>query len=369
MKLMPAFSACVLFLTSWIIVMLPAEAASLYIDPGMSTINRGDSITMAVRLDTDEAAGECINAVDGVLTYSSNIEPVDVSVGDSIFSIWIEQPVINRDARTITFAGGVPNGYCGRVIGDPRLTNVLAKIVFRSPGFSISTGEADETKGIIEFSDESTAYINDGKGTKAPLTTYGATIELSPRAGSVMENDWKEQVDADETPPEKFSIDLIKGDGNYSNKYYITFRTTDKQTGIDHYEVMEEPLSSFGTFQWGRADAPWLVPDTPHVHVLQDQTLNSTIRVKAIDKAGNEYISVLVPDESLRTAPPAEETALNYLLWIAILTLAGAVIYVGLFVWKRKKKEDNVKDEEVVTDDGVDQDEVNEKSENNYEKE
>lgn len=371
MKLMPALSACVLFLASWVIVLLPAEAASLYIDPGMSTLNRGDAITMAIRLDTDEEAGECVNAVDGVLTYSTNIEPVDVSVGDSIFSIWVEQPVINRDERTITFAGGIPNGYCGRVIGDPRLTNILAKIVFRSPGFSIGGGEADENKAVIEFTNESTAYLNDGKGTKAPLTTFGASIELNPRAGGTMVNEWKDEVTADQFPPEEFSIDLIRGDGNYSNKYYITFRTTDKQTGIDHYEVMEEPLSSFGSFQWGRADAPWLIPEVQHVYVLKDQSLNSTIRVKAIDKAGNEYTSVLIPDESLRSALPTEEKTLYSMLWLAILVLLGVAFYVGWFIWKRKKKDSQEKNDSEVSETNEEETEIEQENQTDetYDKE
>ena len=86
------------------------DAASLYIDPAFPTLNMGDSVTLAVRLDTDEEADECVNAVDGVLTYSENLSPVDVSIGDSIFSMWVEQPKIDKEKRTITFAGGIPNG-------------------------------------------------------------------------------------------------------------------------------------------------------------------------------------------------------------------------------------------------------------------
>ena len=32
---------------------------------------------------------------------------------------------INKENRTVTFAGGIPNGYCGRVNGDPKLTNII----------------------------------------------------------------------------------------------------------------------------------------------------------------------------------------------------------------------------------------------------
>ena len=47
-----------------------AEAATLYMDPNTVTLNRGDAAKVSVRLDTDEASGECINAIDAVITYS-----------------------------------------------------------------------------------------------------------------------------------------------------------------------------------------------------------------------------------------------------------------------------------------------------------
>ena len=133
-----------------------AEAASLYMDPSTATLNRGDAVTISVRLDTDEAAGECVNAIDGIITYDPSITPVDISVGKSIFPIWVEAPVINKEKHTITFAGGIPNGYCGRIAGDPRLTNSLVKLIFRSPGFSIGGGSGSST-ATVAFTPETTA--------------------------------------------------------------------------------------------------------------------------------------------------------------------------------------------------------------------
>lgn len=325
------------------IVFLPtnAKAASLYIDPGVSTLNRGDTVTMSVRLDTDEEMGECVNAVDAVISYTSNIEPVDVSIGDSIFSMWVQQPIINREDKTITFAGGIPNGYCGRVIGDPRLTNVLARIVFRSPGFSIGGGSV-ESDAMVSYKAESTAYLNDGRGTKAELATYGAKIELSQKPGATMLNAWKDEVAADNISPEEFSIYLQKDEKAFSQKYYIAFTTTDKQSGVDHYEVMEESLAQFGTFQWGRADAPWLVERSPYT--LKDQSLNSIIRVKAIDKAGNEYIANLIPDKSMRTV--SQHQILSAVLGVSMLVLL-IVVFVIWRVYRKKKK--------VTAEDGLDE--------------
>lgn len=321
----------------WIIggaLLCPIEdlnAASLYIDPAISQINRGDSITMSVRLDTDEVSGECVNAVDVVIAYPNNIEPVDVSIGDSILRIWVEEPTINREERTVTFAGGIPNGYCGRVIGDPRLSNVLAKIIFQSPGFVVGGSELG-TKAGISFGEQSTVYLNDGFGTKASLSTYSAEIDLASGLGSTIQNQWQNDVNADEIPPEEFGIMLQKDDKAFSQKYYIIFNTTDKQTGVDHFEVMEEPLTQFGSFQWGRADAPWIETRSPYV--LNDQSLNSIIRVKAVDKAGNEYVATLIPDNELRTVSQAQLFTIIGGFAIGLLI----VVLLALIIWHRRRK-------------------------------
>lgn len=309
-----------------------AEAATLYIDPGVATIYRGDSITTSVRLMPDQSNGECINTIDAIVRYPENIQPVDVSIGHSIFSVWVEQPTINKEDRTITFAGGIPNGYCGRVQGDPGFTNVVADIIFRSPGFSIG-GSGEGNIALIDFAPETTVYLNDGQGTKAPLLTLGSTLTLEPNAGPGIVDEWREDVRQDDVSPEQFSITLEKDRLAFSGRYYIIFSTTDKQTGISHYEVMEEPSSEFSKFTWGGTDAPWVRAESPYV--LKDQSLNSTIRVKAYDKAGNEYIATLVPDESIRTI--SKQATVIYIMLGAGLLVVFSVI-LGVLIWFKKRK-------------------------------
>ncbi len=304
-----------------------AQAASLYVDPLFSSLGRGDAITMSVRLDTDEANEECINAVDAVIHYSENIILTDVSTGDSIFSMWVERPKIDAVNRTVTFAGGIPNGYCGRVQGDPRLTNTLAQLIFRSPGFSIGQNTAATSTAKIEFGPETTAYINDGFGTKAELALFGASVDLSKNAGAELKDPWRDAVVTDDVAPEPFSITLHQDEFAFNGNYFIVFNTSDKQTGIDQYQVMEEPLTEFWTFDWGRADAPWIV--TPSPYELKDQSLNSIIRVKAIDKAGNEHIATLVPDEAMRSVPT------NVIIFYAAAGFVGLIILLMVGVGVR----------------------------------
>ena len=305
----------------------------MYSDAAFRTIGRGDSITMSVRLDTDEANEECINAVDGIITYPDTLIPVDISVGDSIFPVWVEQPTIDKDNHRITFAGGIPNGYCGRIAGDPRLTNTIVKLIFRSPGFTVgaSTGS---TTAKVDFAPETTAYLNDGLGTKADLALYGSTIDLSNQPSPVLQDEWRNTLSDDNFPPEDFSIDLQKEEKSFSGKYFIVFNATDKQTGIDHYEIMEEPVSRLMAFEWGRADAPWTVGRSPYE--LEDQSLNSIIRVKAVDKAGNEYVATLIPDASMRSISTKDMIMGGAGVLILLLLISLLIVGVRSIIKRRR---------------------------------
>jgi hypothetical protein len=348
---MQSFLGVVVFII--LSVPLVSTAATLYIDPGTATVYRGDAITTSVRIMPDQAAGECINAADVVVTYPEFIQPVDVSIGRSIFSVWVEDPKINKEERTITFAGGIPNGYCGRVQGDPGLTNVIADIVFRSPGLQIGAVDNDGV-AVISFTDATNVYLNDGLGTKASLVTLPSTITMDKAAGSGIVDDWREDVRNDDLPPESFSITLERDTLAFGGKYFIVFTTTDKQTGLSHYEVMEESVEDLGSFAWGRSDAPWVRAVSPYV--LEDQSLNSTIRVRAFDKAGNEYVATLIPDESLQTMSRNE-------LYLYLVTGAGALIFLLiaalLFVLVRRRRssvigstiDDPVEEIKVTTED------------------
>jgi len=313
--------AFTLVIFSLLTLVTPALAATLYIDPSSYTLHRGDAVTVAVRLDVDEASGECINAVNGVIIYDENILPVDISLGSSIFPVWIEVPVIDKANRRITFAGGIPNGYCGRVEGDPRLTNTLLELVFRAPGLMVGGGEP-ASAAVVSFSSETTAYLNDGLGTKAELKTLTTRFSLLPTIGNEIQDAWGDQVEADTISPEAFSLSLERDEFAFENNYYIVFNTTDKQTGLSGYEVIEEAPEAANLFGFGAATAPWEKTRSPYV--LKDQTLRSTVRVRALDKAGNEYIATLPPRETGYSVPvwwlaAAAATTTVLVLVIAVL--------------------------------------------------
>ncbi len=129
---------------------------------------------------------------------------------------------------------------------------------------------------------------------------------------------------------------LTKDDVAFTGNYFIVFSTTDKQTGISHYEIMEEPAEEFKHFSWGGVDAPWVTANSPYV--LQDQSLNSIIRVKAIDKAGNEYVATLIPDETMQSI--SRNQILIY-VFIGIGATVLLILAMGLWFFIRRRKSNN----------------------------
>ncbi len=293
-----------------------ASAATLYMDPSETHGYRADTVTVNVRLDTDE--GECVNAVDAVIEYGTAVSAVDVSTGNSIVSLWVETPNIDQNTHSIRFAGGIPNGYCGRIPGDPRLTNIIATLVFQIPGFAVGGGNTKEAE--VRFGPETRVLLNDGEGTEAALRTFGSKITLDDRAGDSITDPWNAAVQADDAPPAPFSIELVQNDQVFNGDYYIVFSTTDKQSGMDHYEVMEEPIEELSLFKWGIPDLAWSEVKSPYV--LRDQQLRSVVRVKAIDKAGNERIAVFAPEDTARVLDPL---AIVLVATIAIVMLGVAL--------------------------------------------
>ena len=324
-------------------VVQPVQAATLYMNPAVSTLARGDAEVVAVRLDTNEEAEECINAVEGVLQLTGPVSAVDVSLGNSIFSIWVEPPTISQDGKLVTFAGGVPNGYCGRIAGDPRLTNNLFDIIVRTTAIASNNGSS--TPGQISFTEQTVAYLNDGFGTEADLQVFPKDFTVLPELSGDVLDPWKDLVAADTISPQEFSISMEQTSPSLRDRYYITFSTTDKQTGIDRYEVMEEPLSRLASFTWGGANTPWIEARSPYI--LKDQKLNSIIRVKAIDKAGNEYIATYIPDEALRTTPLTVIVLLVLLGVSVLLLLYGSIRF---YQKKRRKAEQIGQQQSVVSD-------------------
>jgi hypothetical protein len=289
-----AFAAVAIFLGPP--ALLLAETR-LYFDPLLTTLAPGESALVRVRLLTDE----CVNAGKVVVSYDPTIvRAVDFSRGSSIFTLWPEEPMLNESAGIVSFSGGLPGGYCGRIAGDPVLTNTLGTIVFTAQ---------KEGKTSLTFA-EKAVYKSDGLGTEAEVVGDVAEIVVDPATPS-FENPWAEAIANDTIPPEDFSADISSTRGVFDGRYYLVFSTLDKQSGISHYEIFEGGV-------WKNVSSP---------HLLKDQSLKEAIAVKAIDKAGNETIASYDPSLAPKREAPPYEYVLAILFLLIFLAGSSLMVY------------------------------------------
>jgi hypothetical protein len=301
--------------------------ARVYLEPATTEVSSADTFYVPVRIDTQ---GECINAARVSLAYDPTVLSVqDITTGDSVFTLWTEKPQVirekNSEVGTILFEGGVPGGYCGRVEGDPGLTNTLVRLVVSgSPQFA---GDASSTQASIVLHPDTQVILNDGQGTPAPLTLQGTTITLNHVNGTTTTNVWLTDVKNDTIAPEFFDITLVTGPSVGNNKHYIAFSTVDKQSGIDHYEVLETDPDRFGFLTWVPRESYWVRGESPYV--LRDQKLHSKILVKAIDKAGNERVVEYTPPMSALT---------EFTRPLFLVPVLGVLTLLALLTWYMRRR-------------------------------
>ena len=301
------YVALVFLLSISLTLPLVGQAAELYLEASENQYYTDETFVINIRINVEH--NESINAIEGYVEFPNHIlEIKDFSTGNSILT-FIEEPKINQEEGLISFIGIIPGGYSGRIPGDPGPSNLLGKIIFQT----ISSGTAE-----IILKDNSQALLSDGQGTPASLITKDVNIQIQPAEDiQFPKNEWMEQLEEDKIPPEDFNPEIIKID----DRYYLAFSSKDKNSGIDHYEILEKNFWAnidrlLGNGKLIEASSPYL---------LEDQSLSSKIEVKAIDKAGNERIVKLPATYSLPWYK-------NYFIWVIILM----VIIVSYFFRRRR---------------------------------
>lgn len=238
-------------------------ATTVYFDLENPMIYEGDTFMAEIKISSSDKS---INVIDGTILYDNNkLEVKEVSTGGSLFTLWPKPPVFSNNKGNLSFVGGISGGFQGE-------KGEVLKIIFLAK----NEGEAQ-----IDFLDGFSVFLNDGKGTSINPWLRPLSLNISKRPTEIPAKDeWQILIESDKTPPEPFEITLGKDLSIFNNQYFISFFTADKESGIDHYEIQE------GT-------EPFTIGDTQYL--LKDQKLRSAIRVKAIDKAGNERIAELAP--------------------------------------------------------------------------
>lgn len=287
-------------LTSLILILTPSVSYGAIIFSNTATPVVGVGNTFIVNILTDTET-ENINAVEGkieIFGVGANI--TEVSTGGSALSLWPKSPEATKDANSssVSFIGGVPGGF-------NKIDGLLFSIVLKAtdPGQILI-----EPKNI-------TVYKNDGKGTSLKPMTKPLTIKILATAPAT-NNEWQNLTASDKTPPANFLVTLGQDDSVFEGKKFISFNTTDAESGIDFFEVKEgngEPVK------------------TKSPYVLRDQTAKSKIVVIAHDKAGNVQQATYKPNLTLVNKLFAN------ISWLVIIS-AIIILSILLYYFRKNKK-------------------------------
>ena len=273
------------------------EAAELKLTSQSQEFGVGQQFQVDLVLDTEN---EEINAVEGKIVFPSELlELKEIRDGATIVNFWVEKPKTESNNQII-FSGIIPGGY-------QETKGFVFSVVFRAKAGG---------SGAIEIRDAK-VLLNDDRGTPASVKLSPFQLSISqevPAAPPMVE------TVKDTDLPEEFKPEIAQSPEIFNGQYFLVFSTQDKGTGIDHYEILENRKQKIENRGWIEADSPYL---------LKDQELKSYIYVKAVDKAGNERIVTLPPQNPL-------EWYENYFVWGIILLGTIIAFMIGkIFLWKR----------------------------------
>lgn len=251
-------------LSSSLFYALPTNAARLSLLKDKTMVHKGEQFEVVLKLDTE---GQSINALETVIEFSSNLSLDGISDANSAVSLWLKTPNINESNQTKSaeFSGIIPGGikHSSVAILALRLSGI------REGGAYLRVKNAE-------------AYLNDAEGTAGQVSKSSLDFTVSDAAPNQF---FQKPLILDFSLPEKFEIFLTSSEQIFESKWFISFNTQDKGSGISHYEVREKLFGIWG--QWHQSSSPYK---------LRYQSLFSIIEVKAVDNNGLERVAVLIPE-------------------------------------------------------------------------
>src|SRR3989338_54987 len=296
-----------LFVSCWLLLVATSVFATVISFDSKTTqaqVDKNFEVTLFVNTEQEN-----INAFEGKIIFPNDLLDLkEIRDGNTIVNFWVERPhkeqgIRDKEQGGIVFSGITPGGYEGE-------KGLLFSAVFRA---------LREGDGVLEVKDVK-ALLNDGKGTPARLS-------LSPFKFIVSKEDplvpgLLIPAPEDIEPPESFKPEIARDHAIFDGKWFLVFATQDKSSGVDHYEIKESRQKIFTLFQ------KWVPAESPYI--LSDQELRSFVFVKAVDKAGNERIAKINPQNPLGWYE-------NYENWLIIIL--GLVIAVSVLqkIWQKKK--------------------------------
>ncbi len=240
---------------------------------------------------TIESATTPINAFSFTVTIPNNLTFVGSDEAGSVVSLWIDSPHLENGK--VILSGAMPTGFT-------QLINPLNKM--RGPGLVTKLIFSGNDAGEGTITVTPSVYANDGLGTKVASAGFSIPVSIDDkvvRSAYV----WQDAI-----LPEQFTPTIEQNPVVEDNAYTVVFSAIDKDSGIAHYEIKE------GNGLWIEATSPY---------VLRDQTLSSTIDIKAVDKAGNERVVRVV----VHAVSPVERRSKIVIVFLALCVAITIVVF------------------------------------------
>jgi len=358
----------------YIFVPLGTEAATLYLLPRSQTVYQGDSFLVEVRVDTEGEEINALEV--NLTLPPNLLEVIDFSKGSSILQLFAEEPKIQAgEINFLGGIPGGFNGegllakitFLGKEIGKSEISFKENSRVLLNDGkgtpakLSLSEGNYEIIKkpeGLPQISsetypDQNKWYNNStlhlrwdliegieysyllsydplSEPDEIPDKPEGELIWMGDMEYKGLEDgiyyftlrqklpgeDWSKKITyramIDTIIPEPFELKTSKDPSIFEGKYFLSFATQDKMSGIDYYEIKE------GKRDFKKATSSYL---------LEDQSLGKKIIVRAYDKAGNYQEAEIRPSYKI--------TWKDGLYLILILIGMGAIWWI---IRKYRKK-------------------------------
>ncbi|MBI2035863.1 MAG: hypothetical protein HYT12_04280 [Candidatus Liptonbacteria bacterium] len=320
-----------------------ANLSSLRIGPSSGAFTVGGTFNVSVFLET---AGESINAVDTYILFPPDkLQVVSPSAGKSIIEIWTAQPSYDNQNGRIHFQGGIPspgikteNAVISTItfrvkstgkavirfgdetkvfLNDGLGTNVLGEAkqaiydlvlpppagpIVASPSHPNQSSWYNSASAILNWTAdqnlEGYSYVLNTSPIDLPDDisegTKNEVIYRNLPSGihyfhikALRESSWGGvthfALNIDAAPPAGFPIEVVPGTRSSRKNVVISFSTTDRDSGIEHYEIKIVKLND--THEAEDEESFFIEASSPFVTTLE--LGNYEVTVRAYDNAGN----------------------------------------------------------------------------------
>ncbi len=242
-----------LALTFLLSTSLHVRAATVFFDAQKQIQKQGEVLT-TVKIDTERIN---INTVSGSINIPPSFDVSKIYDGESTIVVWIEQPKFDVGTHSISFSGITPGGFAG----VQKLFSFVLKPT-KQGTFSLNSTNLE-------------IYKNDGKGTAVSAKAKPFVFVVSNKTSSAVVNL------QDKISPEEFTPVISESSDIYNGNYFVSFASTDKGVGIDHYETAQTWFFTPKAENWTKNESPLVLDSFSNIKIIY---------IKAVDKLGNERV-------------------------------------------------------------------------------